>query len=116
MTKRTMPICMLMLRMLLLLFIIIMMFFLLVMLLLLIHMPYLHHLALHMLMEGIDLGTMLIILLPMHLGMHLMAHICFIILMMLHLCLCVKMIKKLLEIWGLSARDTKLASGFQSLM
>jgi hypothetical protein len=38
----------------------------------LIHTPCLHHLALRMLMVGIDLGTMLIILLPMCLGMHLM--------------------------------------------
>jgi hypothetical protein len=67
--------------------------FLLVMMLPLIYMPCLHPLALHMLMVGIDLGAMLIILLPMRLGMNLMVQLCFIILMMLHLCLCVKMIK-----------------------
>jgi hypothetical protein len=36
--------------------------------------------------------------------------------MMLHLCLCVKMIMLLLEMWGLSARQARLAFGFQSLM
>ena len=52
-----------------------------------------HPLALRMLMVGIDLGAMFIMLFLMRLGMHLMAQLCFIILMMLHLCLCVKMIK-----------------------
>jgi hypothetical protein len=47
---------------------------------------------------------------------HLMVQLCFIILMMLHLCLCVKMIKLLLEMWDLSARKAKFAFGFQSLM
>jgi hypothetical protein len=115
-SKRTMPIYMLMLRMLLVLFIMIMLFYLLVMTLPLIHMTCLHPLALRMLMVGIDLGAMLIMLLPMRLGMHLMVQLCFIILMMLHLCLCVKMIKLLLEMWGLTAREARLAFGFQSLM
>jgi hypothetical protein len=35
--------------------------------------PCLHHLALRMRMVGIELGTMLIILIPIRLGMHLMA-------------------------------------------
>jgi hypothetical protein len=35
-----------------------------------IHMSCLHHLALSMLMVGIDLGAMFIMLLLMHLGMH----------------------------------------------
>jgi hypothetical protein len=47
-------------------------------------------LARRMFMVGVDLGSMLSL---MHLGMHLMAQLCFIILMMLRLCLCVKMIK-----------------------
>jgi hypothetical protein len=85
--------CMLMIRMLLVLFIIIMLFFLLVMMLFLIHMPCLHHLALRMLMVGIDLGAMFIMLLLMRLGMHQMDQLCFIKLMMLHLYLCLKMIK-----------------------
>jgi hypothetical protein len=55
-------------------------------------------------------------LLLMRLGMHQMDQPCFIELMMLHLFFCAKMIKWLLEIWGLSARETKLASRFQSLM
>jgi hypothetical protein len=114
--KRTMPIYMIMLRMLLVLFIMIMLFYLLVMILPLIHMPCLHPLALRMLMVGIDLGVMLIMLLPMRLGMHLMVQLCFIILMMLHLGLCVKMIELLLEMWGLSAREARFEFGFQSLM
>jgi hypothetical protein len=56
-------------------------------------MPCMHHLALHMPMVGIDLGAMFIMLFLMRLGMHLMAQLCFIILMKLHLCLFVKMIK-----------------------
>jgi hypothetical protein len=92
-----MPISMLMLRMFLVLLIIIgviiMLFYLLVMMLFLILMPCLHHLALRMLMVGIDLGAMFIMLLLMHLGMHDMDQPCFIKLMMLHLFLCAKMIK-----------------------
>jgi hypothetical protein len=95
--KRTMPIFMLTLRMFLVLLImigaIIMLFYLLVMMLFLILMPCLHHLALHMLMVGIDLGVMFIMLLLMRLGMHQMDQPCFIKLMMLHLFLCAKMIK-----------------------
>jgi hypothetical protein len=71
----------------------IMLFYLLVMMLSLTLMPCMHHLALHMPMVGIDLGAMFIMLFLMRLGMHLMAQLCFIILMMLHLCLCVKIIK-----------------------
>jgi hypothetical protein len=56
-------------------------------------MPCMHHLALHMPMVGIDLGAMFIMLFFMHLGMHLTTQLCFIVLMMLHFCLCVKMIK-----------------------
>jgi hypothetical protein len=84
-----MPICTLMLRM---------------PLMPLIHMPCLHPLDLCMFMVGVDLGAILIMLFPMRLGMHLMVQLCFIILMMLHLCFCVKMIKLLIEMWGLSAR------------
>jgi hypothetical protein len=81
-----MPIFMLIFRMLLVLFILFMM-------LPLIPMPCLHYLALRMLMVGIDLGAMFLILCLMRLGMHQIAQICFIILMMLHLCLCVEIIK-----------------------
>jgi hypothetical protein len=86
MTKITMPICMLMLRMLLVLFIMIMLFYILVMMLLLILMPCMHHLAHRMFMVGEDLGAMFIMLSLMRLGMHPMAQLCFIALMMLHLC------------------------------
>jgi hypothetical protein len=96
MTKRTMPISMLMLRMFLVLLImigvIIMLFYLYVMMLLLIPMPCLHHLALLMLMVGIDLGAMFIMLLLMRLEMHQMDQPCFIKHMMLHLFFCAKMI------------------------
>jgi hypothetical protein len=92
-----MLIFMLMLRMFLVLLIMIvvmiMLFYLLVMMLFLTHMPCLHPLALRMLMVGIDLGAMFIMSFLMRLGMHLMAQLCFIILMMLHLCLFVKLIK-----------------------
>jgi hypothetical protein len=64
-----------------------------VMMLFLILMPCLHDLALRMLMVGIDLGDMFIMLLLMHLEMHQVVQLCSIILMMLHLCLCAKMIK-----------------------
>jgi hypothetical protein len=67
-------------------------------------------------MVEIDIGVMFIMLFLVHLEMQLMAQLCFIIPMMLHLFLCVKMIKLLLEMWGLSAREAKLAFGFQSLM
>jgi hypothetical protein len=118
MTKRTMPIFMLMLRMflvfLIMIGVIIKLFYLYVMMLLFL-MPCLH-LALLMLMVGIDLGVMFIMLLLMRLGMQQMDQPCFIELIMLHLFFFSKMIKCLLEIWGLSARETKLASGFQSLV
>jgi hypothetical protein len=87
MTNRTMLICMLMLRMLLVLFIMIvamiMLFYLLVMMLLFILMPCMHHLAHRMFMVGVDLGAMLSL---MCLGMHQMAQLCFIILILLHMC------------------------------
>jgi hypothetical protein len=60
-------------------------FYLLVVMLFSILMPCLHHLALRMLIVGIDLGAMFIMLLLMRLGMHQMDQPCFIILMMLHL-------------------------------
>jgi hypothetical protein len=69
----------------------IMLFYLYVMMLLLILMPCLHHLALFMLMVGVDLGAIMLLL--MCLGMHQMEQPCFIKLMMLHLFLCAKMIK-----------------------
>jgi hypothetical protein len=81
----TMLICMLMLIMYLMLLIMMdvinVMFYLCVMMLFLILM---HHLALHMLMVGVDLGAMFIMLFLMRLGMHLMVKPCFIILIMLH--------------------------------
>jgi hypothetical protein len=96
MTKRTMSISMLMLRMFLVLLIvigvIIMLFYLYVMMLLLILMPSLHHLALLMLMVGTDLGAMFIMLLLMRLEMHQMDQPCFIKHMMLHLFFCAKKI------------------------
>jgi hypothetical protein len=81
-----MPIFMLRLRMFLVLLImigdIIMLFYMYVMMLHLILMPCLH-LALHMLMVGIDLGAIMLLL--MRLGMHQMVQPCFIKHMMLHL-------------------------------
>jgi hypothetical protein len=70
--------------------VIIMLFYLLVMMLHLIHMPCLH-LALHMLMVGIDLGAIMLVL--MHLGKHQSDQLCFIKHVMLHLPLYAKMIK-----------------------
>jgi uncharacterized membrane protein len=67
-------------------------------------------------MVEIDIGVMFIMLFLVRLEMQQMAQLCFIIHMMLHLFLCVKMIKLLLEMWVLSAREAKLAFGFQSLM
>jgi hypothetical protein len=67
-------------------------------------------------MVGINIGVMFIMLFLVRLEMQLMAQFFFIILMILHLFLCVKMIKLLLEMWGLSAREAKLAFEFQSLM
>jgi hypothetical protein len=90
--KRTMPIFMLMLRMFIMIDVIIRLFYLLVIMLLLILMPCLH-LALLMLMVGIDLGAMFIMLLLMRLGMHQMDEPCFIKHMMLHLFFYAKMIK-----------------------
>jgi hypothetical protein len=89
-------------------------FYILVMMLFLTLIPCMHHLALHMPMVGIDLGAIMLFLI--RLEMQPMAQLFFIILMMLHLCLCVKMIKLLLEMWGLSAREARLAFGFQNLM
>jgi hypothetical protein len=48
----------------------------------------------------------------MRLGMHLMVKLCFIMLIMLHMCYTVKMIKWLLKMWGLNARKARLAFGF----
>jgi hypothetical protein len=62
----------------------------------LILMPCMHRLALHMFMVGVDLGAMFIMFL-MHLEMHLKVQLCFIILMMPHMCHIVKTIKWLLE-------------------
>jgi hypothetical protein len=62
-----------------------------VMMLFLILMPCLYDLALHLLMVGVDIGAML------RLGMHLMVKLCFIILMVLHMCYTVKMVKLLLK-------------------
>jgi hypothetical protein len=62
-----MPIFILMLRMFIMIDVIIMLFYQLVMMLLLIPMPCLH-LALHMLIVGIDLGAIMLLL--MRLGMH----------------------------------------------
>jgi hypothetical protein len=76
--KRTMLICMLMLRMplmflmlLIMMVVMIVLFYLCVMMLFLILMPCLHLLALHMFMVGVYLGTMFIILFLMCLEMHL---------------------------------------------
>jgi hypothetical protein len=79
----------------------------------LIPMPCLH-LVIHILMVGIDQGAIMFLL--MRLGRHQMDRSCFIKHVMLHLFFCEKMIKKLLEVWDLSARETKLASVFQSLL
>jgi hypothetical protein len=87
-----------------------------VMMLPLILMPCLHLLVLRMFMVGVDLGAMFIMLFLMRLEMHLMAQLCFIVLMMHHMCYIVKMIKSLLEMWGLNAREERLAFGFQNPM
>jgi hypothetical protein len=90
MTKRTMPICTLVLRMPLMLHIMmvtmIMLFFLYVMMLSLILMPCLHLPVLRMFMVGIDLDTMFIMLFLMRLEMQLMAQLYFIVFMMPHMC------------------------------
>jgi hypothetical protein len=97
MVERIVLICMPMLRMpltfLIMMVVIVMLFYLYVMMLFLIHMPCLHHLAPHMIMVGIDLDAMFTMLVLMRLEMHQVVQLCFIILMMLHLCLCAKMIK-----------------------
>jgi hypothetical protein len=89
-----MPIFMLMLRMFLVLLImigvIIMLLCLIVMMLHLILMPCLH-IVLHLLMVGIDLGT--IIMLLMRLGRHQLDQLCFIKHVMLHLFYYAKMMK-----------------------
>jgi hypothetical protein len=117
MTKRTMSIFVLMLRMFLVLLImigvIIMLLYLPVMMLHLIPMSCLH-LVLHMLMVGIDLGAIMLLL--MRLERHQMDQQCSIKHVLLHLFFYAKMIKLLLEVWDLSARETKLESGFQSLL
>jgi uncharacterized BrkB/YihY/UPF0761 family membrane protein len=80
MVERIMLICMPMLRMpltlLTMMVVIVMMFYLYVMMLFFIHMPCLHHLALRMLMVGINLGAMFIMLLLMLLGMYQMDQLC----------------------------------------
>jgi hypothetical protein len=101
--------CMLMLRMPLMLLIMI------VMILFLILMPCFHLLVLHIFMVGVYLGAMFIMTL-MRLKIHLMAQLCFIVLMMPHMCYIVKMIKLLLEMWGLNARKVRLVFGFQDPM
>jgi hypothetical protein len=68
----------------------IMMFYLYVMMLFFILMSCLHHLALHMPMVGVDLGAMFIMLFLMRLEMHLMAQLCFVVLMTPHMCYFVK--------------------------
>jgi hypothetical protein len=64
----------------------IMLFYLYVMMLSLILMPCLQLPVPRMFMVGVDLGAMFIMLFPMRLEMHLMAQLCFIVLMMLHMC------------------------------
>jgi hypothetical protein len=93
--------------------VIIMLFLAYVMMMHLVLMPCLH-LALHMLMIGIDLGAIMLLL--MRLGRHQLDQLLFIKHVMLHLYCYAKMIKQLLEVWDLSARETKLASRFQSLL
>jgi hypothetical protein len=89
--KRTMPIFMIreLLVLLIMIGVIIMVFLLYVMMLLLILMPCLH-LALHMLMVEIGLGTIMFLL---TLGEHQLDQLCFIKRVMLHLSLYEKMIK-----------------------
>jgi hypothetical protein len=108
MTKRTMRIFILMLIMFIMIDVIIKLFYLLVMMLLLTLMPCLH-LALHMLMIGIDLGAIMsrnasngpTILYQTY-------DASFVLLF--------KNDKVVARNLGLSARETKLASGFQSLL
>jgi hypothetical protein len=69
-----------------------------------------------MFMVGVDLGVVFNMLFLIRLGMHLMAQLCFIVPMMLHVCYIVKMIKLLLKMWGLNAKEAKLAFGFQNIM
>jgi hypothetical protein len=79
-----MLICMLMLRMplmlLIMMVVMIMLLYLYLMMLSLILMPCLHCLALHMFMVGVDLGAMFIMLFLMRLEIHLIAQLCFIVL------------------------------------
>jgi hypothetical protein len=80
MTKRTMSIFMLTLRMYLVLLImigvIIMLFDLLIMMLFLILMPCLHHLALHMLMVGIDVTPLVLLELKLGMASYALAWLC----------------------------------------
>jgi hypothetical protein len=64
----------------------IILFYLYVMVLSLILMSCLHLIALHMFMVGVELGAVFIMLFHMRLGMRLMAQLCFIVLMILHVC------------------------------
>jgi hypothetical protein len=81
-----MLICMLMLRMpLMLLIMMVMLSYLYIMMLVLILMPCLHHPSLHIFLVGVDLEAMFIMSL-IGLKMHLMAQLCFIVLMMPHMC------------------------------
>jgi hypothetical protein len=68
-----------------------------------------------MFMVVVVLGAMFIMFL-MRLEMHLKVQLCFIIFVMPHMCYFVQMIKLLLEIWGLTAREVRLAFGFQNIM
>jgi hypothetical protein len=76
----------------------------------------LSYLCVMMFLVRVDLGVMIIMLFLMRLGMHLMVKPCFIILMMLHMCYTVKMIKLLLNMWGLNARKARLEFGFKNIM
>jgi hypothetical protein len=69
-----------------------------------------------MFMVGVDQGVVFIMSFLMRLEMHLMAQLCFIVLMMPHMCYIVKMIKLLLKMWGLNAREARLVFGLQNLM
>jgi hypothetical protein len=73
-------------------------------------------LVLLMLMVEVDLSARLIMLFPMHPGMHLMVHLCFITRSIHPMCFTVKMVELLLPMWYQNARRVRFAFGLKNLM
>jgi hypothetical protein len=69
-----------------------------------------------MFMVGVDLGVVLIMLFLIRLEMHLMVHLFYTILLMLHMCFIANLVKSVLKMWDLNAREVRLAFGFQNLL